>query len=40
MANAITASRMLAALVMIFIAVPLPAFWALYAWCGLSNGRS
>lgn len=37
MANAITASRILAALAMVFTAVPSPAFWALYAWCGLSD---
>ena len=37
MANAITVSRILAALAMAFMAVSSPAFWVLYAWCGLSD---
>lgn len=37
MANIITASRMLAALAMVFVEVPSPAFWVLYTWCGLSD---
>lgn len=37
MANIITVSRMLAAFAMVFTEVPSPAFWVLYAWCGLSR---
>ena len=37
MANIITASRILAAFAMVFTEVPSPAFWVLYAWCGLSD---
>lgn len=37
MANAITASRMLAALALLFVEVASPAFWGLYAWCGISD---
>ena len=37
MANIITVSRTLAAFAMVFTEVPSPAFWVLYAWCGLSR---
>lgn len=37
MANIITASRILAVFAMVFAEVPSPAFWVLYAWCGLSD---
>lgn len=36
-ANIITASRFVAALGMVFAAVGSPVFWALYAWCGISD---
>ena len=37
MANAVTASRLIAALAMAFLAASSPAFWMLFAWCGLSD---
>lgn len=37
MANILTTTRILAALAIIFTEVAMPAFWALYAWCGFSD---